>query len=208
MYGATCTKGWRCVEKHCLMPKICPNLKFGHKEQLKLLRNLTHIPEIRKVFISSGIRHDMVIADKENGKRYVDQLVKHHVSGQLKLAPEHCDNEVLKLMNKPPVEPLTKLKAMFDSACSESGKRYFLTYYIIAAHPGCTISHMQRLREFMSTELKLIPEQVQIFTPTPSTISTAMYYCETDMSGNRIFCEKSLKGMQQQKDVLKRADRD
>ncbi|MFA5374263.1 MAG: YgiQ family radical SAM protein [Dehalococcoidia bacterium] len=204
MYGATCKKGWVCSRKHCLVPKICPNLKFGHKEQLELMKNLIDIPKVKKVFISSGIRHDMVIADKENGKRYFEQLVKHHVSGQIKLAPEHCDNKVLELMNKPPAETLMKFKTMFDSACSESGKQCFLTYYLIAAHPGCTIRHMQLLRDFMSTELKLIPEQVQIFTPTPSTISTAMYYCETDLSGNKIFCEKSLKGMQQQKDVLKR----
>ena len=117
MYGATCTKGWHCDEKHCLMPHICPNLEFGHKEQLNLLHNLTNIPKVRKVFISSGIRHDMVIADKENGKRYIEQLIKHHVSGQIKLAPEHYDNEVLTLMNKPPVESLMQFKTMFDEAC-------------------------------------------------------------------------------------------
>ena len=204
MYGAKCEKGWRCAEKHCLMPKICPNLKFGHKEQIRLLQNLISIPEVRKVFISSGIRHDMVIADKENGKRYIEQLVKHHVSGQIKLAPEQNDNEVLSLMNKPSIKSLIEFKTMFDNTCESLGQRYFLTYYLMAAHPGCTMRHMQSLRNFMSTELKLIPEQVQIFTPTPSTISTAMYYCETDMSGNKIFCEKSLKGMQQQKDVFKK----
>ena len=207
MYGANCEKGWRCADKHCLMPHICPNLKFGHQEQMKLLRNLTNIQEVKRVFISSGIRHDMVIADKENGERYIEQLVKHHVSGQIKLAPEHCDNEVLSLMNKPSIKALMKFKAMFDNTCESLGQRYFLTYYLIAAHPGCTIRHMQRLRDFLTTGLKLIPKQVQIFTPTPSTISTAMYYCETDMSGNRIFCEKSLKGIQQQKNVLKRPDR-
>jgi uncharacterized radical SAM protein YgiQ len=207
MYGATCDKGWHCAEKHCLMPKVCPNLKFGHKEQLNLLSNLARIPEVKKVFISSGIRHDMIIADKENSKSYIDELVKRHVSGQIKLAPEHCDNEVLTLMNKPSIKSLMKFKTLFDGTCTKLDKRYYMTYYLIAAHPGCTIKHMQRLRDFMSTELKLIPEQVQIFTPTPSTISTAMYYCETDMSGNRIFCEKSLKGIQQQKDVLKTADR-
>jgi uncharacterized radical SAM protein YgiQ len=204
MYGATCVKGWICDKKHCLMPRICPNLQFGHKSQIELLKRLTDIAGIKKVFISSGIRHDMVVADKEYGKRYVEQLVRYHVSGQIKLAPEHCDKGILALMNKPSVESLMKFKTMFDSACSESGKRYFPTYYLIAAHPGCTLMLMQHLREFMSAELKLIPEQVQIFTPTPSTISTAMYYCETDMAGNKLFCEKSLKGMQQQKDALKR----
>jgi uncharacterized radical SAM protein YgiQ len=207
MYGATCAKGWTCPKKHCLMPKICPNLRFGHAAQIELLQQLTAIPQIKKVFIASGIRHDMVVADKEYGKRYVEHLVQHHVSGQIKLAPEHCDKGILALMNKPSVESLMKFKTMFDGACSESGKRYFPTYYLIAAHPGCTLRHMQRLRDFMSAELKLIPEQVQIFTPTPSTISTAMYYCETDMAGNKLFCDKSLKGMQQQKDVLKREDR-
>ena len=204
MYGATCDKGWRCTEKHCLMPQTCPHLKLGHKEQLNLLRELTKIPKVKKVFISSGIRHDMVVADKEHGKQYVEQLVKHHVSGQIKLAPEHCDSEVLTLMNKPSTASLMKFKALFDENCARLGKRYFLTYYIIAAHPGCTMRHMQLLRKFMSAELKLIPEQVQIFTPTPATISTAMYYCGTDMSGNRLFCEKSLKGMQRQKDALKK----
>ncbi len=207
MYGATCVKGWVCAKKHCLVPQICPNLRFGHKFQIELLQRLTAIQGIRKVFIASGIRHDLVVADKEYGKPYLDQLVKQHVSGQIKLAPEHCDNEILALMNKPSSKSLMKFKTMFDSTCSESGKRYFPTYYLIAAHPGCTLRHMQRLRTFMSTELKLIPEQVQIFTPTPSTISTTMYYCETDMAGNKLFCEKSLKGMQQQKDALKREDR-
>ena len=204
MYGATCAKGWICGKKHCLMPQICPNLRFGHAAQIELLQQLTDMPQIKKVFIASGIRHDMVVADKEYGKRYVEQLVQRHISGQIKLAPEHCDNEVLTLMNKPPTDSLIKFKALFDKTCAESGKRYFLTYYLIAAHPGCTLRHMQRLRDFMSAELKLIPEQVQIFTPTPSTISTAMYYCESDLSGKKIFCEKSLNGMQQQKDALKR----
>jgi uncharacterized radical SAM protein YgiQ len=207
MYGATCAKGWFCTKKHCLMPRICPNIQFGHKSQIELLQRLTDIAGIKKVFISSGIRHDMVVADKEYGKRYIEQLVQYHVSGQIKLAPEHCDKGILALMNKPSVESLMKFKTVFDGACSESGKRYFATYYLIAAHPGCTLAHMQRLRDFTSTELKLIPEQVQIFTPTPSTISTAMYYCETDMAGNKLFCEKSLKEMQQQKDALKRENR-
>ena len=207
MYGATCAKGWACATKHCLMPRICPNLQFGHKSQIELLQHLTDIPGIKKAFITSGIRHDLVVADKSYGKRYIEQLVKHHVSGQIKLAPEHCDNGVLALMNKPSTKSLMEFKTLFDGACSESGKQYFVTYYLIAAHPGCTLRHMQHLRDFMSTELKLIPEQVQIFTPTPSTISTAMYYCETNMAGEKIFCEKSLKGMQQQKDTLKKQQR-
>jgi uncharacterized radical SAM protein YgiQ len=204
MYGATCEKGWRCSRKSCLMPGICPNLKFGHGEQLELLGELMKIPKVKKVFVSSGIRHDMVIADGEHGARYVDGLVKHHISGQIKLAPEHSVDEVLTLMNKPSIDSLIRFKAMFDEASRRAGFRRYLTYYIIAAHPGCTPEHMRALRVFMSAELKLIPEQVQIFTPTPSTLSTAMYHCGTDMSGREIFCEKGLKGMQRQKEVLKK----
>ena len=204
MFGATCRKGWACKDKHCLMPKPCPNLKCGHQAQREILQRLRSIPGIKKVFVSSGIRPDLVIADKEMGKRYIEQLVRHHISGQIKLAPEHSEPTVLALMKKPAIKSLMQFKAIFDRACTESGKRYFMTYYLIAAHPGCTIKHMQRLKNLLSSGLKATPEQVQIFTPTPATISTAMYYCETDMAGNNIFCEKSLPGMQKQKNILRK----
>ncbi len=207
MFGATCRKGWTCKDKHCLMPKPCPNLGFGHRTQSEILQRLRTIPGIKKVFVSSGIRPDLVIADKEMGKRYIEQLARHHVSGQIKLAPEHSEPEVLALMNKPSTKSLMKFKSIFDNACAVSGNRYFMTYYLIAAHPGCTVKHMQRLKDFLSIELKTAPEQVQIFTPTPATISTAMYYCETDMAGNKIYCEKSLPGMQKQKNLLRKTAR-
>jgi uncharacterized radical SAM protein YgiQ len=204
MYGASCLNGWVCKDKHCLMPKPCPNLKCGHRAQMGILQRLRSIPGIKKVFVSSGIRPDLVIADKESGKRYIEQLIGHHVSGQIKLAPEHSEPEVLALMNKPSLKSLMQFKAIFDNVCAVSGKRNFMTYYLIAAHPGCTVKHMQRLKDFLSSGLKTSPEQVQIFTPAPSTISTAMYYCETDMAGKKLFCEKSLPGMQKQKDFLKK----
>ena len=143
------------------------------------------------------------MADKKNSRRYIEQLVRYHVSGQIKLAPEHSEKEVLALMNKPPVESLLKFREIFNSVCAEQSQRYFITYYLIAAHPGCTDKHTEHLKDFLSRGLKTTPKQVQIFTPTPSTISTAMYYCETDLKGNPLFCEKSLHGMQQQKDILK-----
>ena len=202
MYGVACLKGWACKDKHCLMPRPCTNLNYGHAAQMGILQRLRSIPGVKKVFVSSGIRPDLVIADTKNGKRYVEQLIRHHISGQIKLAPEHSDPEVLKLMNKPTLKSLIQFKAMFDSACGVSGKRHYMTYYLIAAHPGCTVNHMQHLKEFLSSGLKTSPEQVQIFTPAPSTISTAMYYCETDMAGKLIFCEKYLPDIQKQKDLL------
>jgi uncharacterized radical SAM protein YgiQ len=203
MYGTTCLKEWACASKHCLMPRPCPNLRFGHLSQIELLQQIRNIPGIKKAFVSTGIRSDMVIADTHNAQRYVDQLVRYHVSGQIKLAPEHSEKKVLALMNKPPIQSLVKFKEMFDTACAEQGKRYFMTYYLIAAHPGCTAKHTEHLKDFLSAGLKITPKQVQIFTPTPSTLSTAMYYCETDLKGTPIFCEKNLHGMQKQKDILK-----
>lgn len=204
MYGTTCVKEWKCSNRHCLMPQPCNNLKFGHKTQIKLLQTILNIPGIKKVFISSGIRYDMVIADKDCGRSYVEQLVSHHVSGQIKLAPEHYDNEVLTLMNKPSIKSLMKFKELFENICKEKDKRFFMTYYLMAAHPGCTNTHMQRLKSFLQGGLKILPEQIQIFTPTPSTNSTTMYYCETDMAGKKIFCEKDQNAKQKQKDILRK----
>ena len=203
MYGLSCRKGWACPDKHCLMPKICPQLRFGHQAQIAILRLLLGLPGIKKVFVASGIRPDLVMADEENGRRYIAQIVRHHVSGQIKLAPEHSEPAVLKLMNKPPPESLLRFKDAFDSICATAGQDYYMTYYLMAAHPGCTMDHMQRLKSFLSAGLKTTPEQVQIFTPAPATISTAMYYCETDMAGKKLFCEKNLPVMQKQKDLIR-----
>ena len=203
MYGVSCSQGWSCEKKHCLMPKICPHLRFGHQAQIEILRQLLGFPGINKVFVASGIRPDLVMADQQHGKRYLAQLARYHISGQIKLAPEHAAPEVLKLMNKPSPEALLRFKEAFDAVCAAAGKDYFMTYYLMAAHPGCTREHMHQLKSFLSSGLKTTPEQVQIFTPTPATLSTAMYYCETDMAGHKIFCEKSLSELQKQKDLIR-----
>ena len=122
--------------------------------------------------------------------------------GQLKLAPEHCDPDVLALMNKPSTRTLLKFKEWFDHSGTRNTPNSHLTYYLMAAHPGCTLDHMFRLRGFLKQGLQIRPEQVQIFTPTPSTLSTAMYYCETDPDGKPIFCEKNLLARDRQKKVL------
>lgn len=202
MYGTTCVKGWACISKRCLIPRPCPSLRFGHGLQIEVLDKVREITGVKKAFVSTGIRPDLIIADKKNGKHYVQQLVRYHVSGQIKLAPEHSEKEVLTLMNKPSIQPLIEFREMFNKACANQCQHYFMTYYLIVAHPGCTPEHNKRLKDFLSGELRTIPKQVQIFTPTPSTLSTAMYYCETDLKGNQLFCEKSLHGMQQQKNAL------
>ena len=203
MYDTTCLKGWTCKSKHCLIPRPCGNLKFGHQSQMRLLQKLRSIPGVKKVFITSGIRPDLVMADGKVAEFYIKQLVNHHISGQIKLAPEHSEPDILALMNKPGLNSLLQFKSLFDGQCKQSDHHYFMTYYLIAAHPGCTLNHMRRLQEFLYSQLKSYPEQIQIFTPSPTTISTCMFYCESDMAGNQLFCEKNKTGMQKQKNILK-----
>lgn len=194
MYGVECEKKLKsgaCKDKRCLYPKACRGLKISHKRQIALLKKLRGIAGVKKVFVASGIRYDMVLCDAAHGAEYIDEIARHHVSGQLKLAPEHTEKGVLKLMGKPGVEYLTEFKRRFDEASKKAGKAQFLTYYLIAAHPGCGDGDMAKMKKFVSKELKINPEQVQIFTPTPSTWSTVMYYTGINpFTGGEIFVEK------------------
>ncbi|MBI4395853.1 MAG: YgiQ family radical SAM protein [Elusimicrobia bacterium] len=204
MYGYVCTKGGvPCRTKFCLMPQTCQKLAPGHARQIALLKRILQVPKVKKVFVSSGIRYDLVVSDAKGGPAYVEQLVEHHVSGQIKVAPEHYDNDVLSLMNKPSIKSLMRFKSMFDEACKRKDKRYFMTYYLMVAHPGCETEHMYKLRSFLQGGLRATPEQVQIFTPTPSTFSAAMYYCERDLSGKPIFVEKNPFGKDRQKSMIR-----
>ena len=211
MYGFEChkkmTKGI-CSDKRCLFPKVCDHLPVQHQSQISLLKKLRQLPGIKKVFVASGIRYDIVLADQKYGDRYLKELVRHHVSGQLKVAPEHSEPEVLEKMGKPAIDLLLTFKEKFYRFTREAGKKQFLTYYLIAAHPGCTMDHMLKLRQFVSRQLKVRPEQVQIFTPTPSTYSSLMYWTGTDPFTNEaLFVEKNPRAKEKQKIVLLPAPR-
>ncbi|MBN1473521.1 MAG: YgiQ family radical SAM protein [Syntrophaceae bacterium] len=208
MYSIDCarkdTKG-SCPDKRCLTPQVCDSLKVDHARQIRLLKSLRKIPGVKKVFVASGIRHDLVLADKKSGTAYLGELCRHHISGQLKIAPEHVCAGVLKLMGKPQAQSLTKFKQLFDKFNSETGKKQFLTYYFIAAHPGCAEENMRELKSFAGRELKINPEQVQIFTPLPSTYSALMYWTGIDpFTGKKIFVEKDSGGKQKQKAIVGR----
>jgi uncharacterized radical SAM protein YgiQ len=206
MYGFECERKasrGACPHKRCLYPDTCHMLPVNHGPQTRLLQRLRQLPGVRKAFVGSGIRHDLVFADRAHGDAYLEELVAHHVSGQLKVAPEHSEAQVLRLMAKPGVEKLLAFRARFEAISARHGLKQFLTYYFIAAHPGCTQADMLRLKHFASQHLKLLPEQVQVFTPTPSTWSTAMYYTGLDpASGETVFVERGLRGKQTQKDLL------
>ena len=206
MYGFECEKKLKkgvCRKKRCLFPKICPSLPINHGSQVDLLRAIRKIKGVRKVFVASGLRYDMILGDKKKGRQYLEEIVGHHVSGQLKIAPEHSVDSVLNCMGKPGTNDLLKFRELFFALSKKARLKQFLTYYIIAAHPGCTLKDMQQLKSFALKELKLLPRQVQIFTPTPSTFSTLMYWTgENPLTGRPCFVERSFQGREKQKNVL------
>lgn len=170
------TKGL-CPDRKCLAPKICPNIEVDHSDYLELLREIRKIPKIKKVFIRSGIRFDYLIAD--NNDEFFKELVRHHVSGQLKVAPEHCSAAVLTAMGKPEIETYLKFKKRFYELTKSEGKEQFLVPYLMSSHPGSTMKDAIELSVFLKRE-GMRPEQVQDFYPTPGTVSTCMYYTGLD----------------------------
>lgn len=206
MYQLECTKKLTlgaCPDKRCLYPTTCPALKINHSKQISLLKRLKEIENIKKIFIASGIRYDMILDDPKVGDRYLEEIIKDHISGQMKIAPEHTEDKILSLMGKQGKDVLKEFKNRFYQLNEKHNKKQFLTYYFIAAHPGCNDKDMMDLKKFASSELKTNPEQVQIFTPTPSTYSTLMYYTEMNPFNHReIYVEKNDSKKQKQKDTI------
>ena len=208
MYGFECKRKLKhgaCPDKRCLFPSVCKALVPDHSKQIKLIKEIENLPGVKKVFVSSGIRYDLIFRDKRHGEEYIEKIVMDNVSGQLKIAPEHTEPEILRLMGKQPFDLTLKFKHRFDSLCRKSGKNQFLTYYLIAAHPGCRIRDMKALKRICTEKLRTSPEQIQIFTPTPSTYSTLMYYTGLDpFTLEPIFIEKNIREKEKQKKIVLR----
>lgn len=206
MYGIECSKKIKlgsCEDKRCLYPETCKALKPNHEKYTKLLKKIRKLPNIKKVFVASGIRYDMILDDKKNGNYFLEEIIEHHISGQMKIAPEHTEDKVLSFMGKQGKSKLVDFKNRFYEINKKYDKKQFLTYYLIAAHPGCDEKEMNKLKNFASEELRLNPEQVQIFTPTPSTYSTLMYYTEMNpFNGEKIFVEKDIAKKDKQKQIV------
>lgn len=166
-----------CKNRQCLFPKPCPNMKADHTDYLELLRKLRALPGVKKVFIRSGIRFDYLLADPDD--TFFRELVEHHVSGQLKVAPEHISNAVLKRMGKPENAVYERFVAKYKKLNEQMGKNQFLVPYLMSSHPGSTLKEAIELAEYLR-DLGYMPEQVQDFYPTPSTLSTVMYYTGID----------------------------
>lgn len=166
-----------CTNRQCLFPTPCKNLTVDHMDYLSLLRKLRQLPGVKKVFIRSGIRFDYLLEDKDD--RFFRELCQYHVSGQLKVAPEHISDNVLRYMGKPPVEIYDRFKEKYRKINEQIGKKQYLVPYLMSSHPGSTLKDAIALAEYLR-DLGYMPEQVQDFYPTPSTISTCMYYTGLD----------------------------
>lgn len=174
-----------CKNRQCLFPKPCPNLEVDHADYLALLRKLRALPGVKKVFIRSGIRFDYLMADPDD--TFFKELVEHHVSGQLKVAPEHISDRVLQYLGKPRKEVYEKFVKKYNILNEQLGKKQFLVPYLMSSHPGSTLKEAIELAEYLR-DLGYMPEQVQDFYPTPSTVSTVMYYTGIDpRDGKKVY---------------------
>ena len=163
--------------RRCLAPSPCPALQVDHSEFLEMLRRVRAIPKVKRVFVRSGIRFDYLILEKD--PQVMRELIEYHVSGQLKVAPEHCSTQVLDRMGKPHFEVYRKFAKEFYRITGEIGKKQFLVPYLMSSHPGSTVNDAIELSLFLKKE-HLHPEQVQDFYPTPGTISTCVFYTGLD----------------------------
>ena len=178
-----------CQNRQCLYPSPCPNLDAGHSDYVSLLQKLRALPGVKKVFIRSGIRFDYLLADKDD--TFLKELIAHHISGQLKVAPEHISDAVLRRMGKPPNAVYEAFAAKYRQLNARMGKQQFLIPYLMSSHPGSTLKEAVELAEYLR-DLGYMPQQVQDFYPTPSTLSTVMYYTGIDpRDGSKVYVCKN-----------------
>ncbi|MEG1992856.1 MAG: YgiQ family radical SAM protein [Acetivibrio sp.] len=193
------TKGV-CTNKQCLFPMPCKNLTVDHKDYLELLRKLRSLPKVKRVFIRSGIRFDYVMADKD--KTFMKELCEYHVSGQLKVAPEHISDQVLKLMGKPQNGVYEEFILEYNKTNEKLNKKQFVVPYLMSSHPGSTMKEAVKLAEYVR-DLGYMPEQVQDFYPTPATISTCMYYTGLDpRTMEKVYVPKSQREKEMQRALI------
>lgn len=195
----------KCRRLSCLVPEICKNLNTDHRAAVEMLDRLSRIPGVKHLFVASGIRHDLILADP--GLRYLENLCRSHISGQLKIAPEHVAPGVTRLMNKPGNQVFMRFLEEYRRLNRKLKKDQHLVTYFIAAHQGSGISEMVELAEFVRDQLRYHPEQAQNFTPTPMTVSTCMYYTGINpLTGENVYVPRSDKERRLQRALLQYRD--
>ncbi len=208
MYGNYCTVQQTlgaCKDRDCLLPDPCPALRQHLDKQLDMLRRVRAVPGVKKAFIASGIRHDMLIDAKTAGAKgdaYIENLAKHHTSGHLKVAPEHLSDDVLSKMRKPGLHKFEEFKKRFVEASKRVGKEQYLVAYFVSSHPGCTMDEQIRLAEYFKRN-NWSPEQVQDFIPTPMTPATAMFYSGLDPeTGDYVYTPTTMREKRRQRALM------
>jgi uncharacterized radical SAM protein YgiQ len=201
MYGMEC-KTWEkkgaCLDKSCLYPRTCPALDTSHKKLLELLRRLRELPGVKQVFTGYGVRYDLALKDEE----YLEELCAYHISGQLRIAPEHFSRQVTNAMCKPGREVYEKFAQKFTALNRKCGKEQYIVNYLMSGHPGCTLEDMIDMAEYVR-EHGGYTEQVQDFTPTPMTVSTCMYYTGLDpFSGKKVYVARGKKEKAMQRALM------
>ena len=197
---SSCDKKIACPNKKCLYPKPCENMKVDHRDYLKLLRKLRSMDGVKKVFVRSGIRYDYLLYDKNTD--FFEELCKHHVSGQLRVAPEHISDNVLQYMGKPGRQVYDRFVDKFYNINKKLGMNQYVVPYLMSSHPGSTLNDAVMLAEYLRDH-RLTPEQVQDFYPTPGTISTCMYYTEIDpLTMKPVYVPKTFEEKQMQRALL------
>ena len=195
----------KCSRPSCIQPKICPNLNIDHTPLLNLYKQVDALPEVKKSFIGSGVRYDMLLhrcGDKERdaaSDRYTEELIRNHVSGRLKVAPEHTNDAVLRLMRKPPFKQFHDFKRIFDKINSRYNLKQQIIPYFISSHPGSTLESMAELAA-ETKQLNFHLEQVQDFTPTPMTMATEMYYTGINPeTGEKVYVARTMRDKEAQR---------
>ena len=193
----------QCKKPSCISPVICKNLNADHTPLLDIYKEVDSMPEIKRSFVGSGIRYDLF-----DGSDYLDTVIRHHTSGRLKVAPEHTEDTVLKLMRKPPFAMFERLNADFNRICRREGLPYQLIPYFISSHPGCTERDMRSLADKVLGKLHFDLEQVQDLTPTPMTFSSVMFYTgENPYTGEKVYVARSQEEKRRQKSYFFRRKR-
>lgn len=190
-----------CKNKQCMSPSICKNMEVDHSEYLQLLRKVRSVKGVKKAFVRSGLRYDYIMADKKRD-RFIEELSEHHVSGQLKVAPEHISENVLKYMGKPAGKVYDEFREKFFKVNEKLGKKQYIIPYLMSSHPGSTIKDAIILAEYLR-DIKYQPEQVQDFYPTPGTLSTTMFYTGLDpFTMKRVYVPKTREEKAMQRALL------
>jgi uncharacterized radical SAM protein YgiQ len=203
LYQARCAQ-WEskgvCSKKSCLVPDVCKNLQPGYKESIDLFRKVMALPKVKHVFIESGLRHDLLV--QNSASEYLQYICAHHISGQMKVAPEHCVEHVLKIMNKPSFDIYEQFVKRFEETKRKTGKNLYLVNYFISAHPGATLSDALKLATYLKKR-NIHPEQIQDFMPLPLTLSGAIYYTEKDpYTGKRVYVAKTFRERKMQRALI------